>query len=230
MPFSNVAQLIEVGYLLFYHFLRHLVHTVCRIYFRIEFHDVERVPIRGPVILAPNHASFLDPVWVSIPIGRRLRYMTWDKMFRVPLLGPLMRVFGAFPVKVEIGDRGAIRHSVEHLRAGGALMIFPEGGRTRNGQLMGFKPGVIQLALTTGAPIVPVTIIGGYRVYSPWHKFPRPLKLRLYYHEPIALTPPEDEAQMKAYLKEQAERLRSIVATRLPDAGVQLEAAHDEAR
>ncbi len=216
--------------MLFYHFLRHLVHTVCRVYFRIEFHGADRVPDRGAVILAPNHASFLDPVWVSIPIGRRLRYMTWDRMFQVPLLGPLMKTFGAFPVKVEVGDRGAMRHSIEHLRNGGALMIFPEGGRTRNGQLMSFKPGVIQLALTTGAPIVPVTITGAYRVYSPWHKFPRPLKLKLYYHEPIALTPPEDQGLIKAYLREQAERLRLIVAGPLPEEEGPLQTAHDEGR
>jgi 1-acyl-sn-glycerol-3-phosphate acyltransferase len=166
------------------------------------------------VIIAPNHASYLDPIWVSLPLRRKLRYMTWERMFRVPILGPLMRAFGAFPVRVELGDRGAIRHSMEHLRSGGALMIFPEGARTRTGQMMPFKPGVIQLALLTGAPIIPVTIIGGYRVLSPWHRIPRPLKVKLYYHEPLQVRPGSGEPGTKEYLHEQAAVLRSIVATK----------------
>lgn len=201
----------------FYHLLRYFVHAVCSIYFRIEFHGAERVPREGAVILAPNHASYADPIWVSIPLTRRLRYMAWDKMFKVPLLGWLMRAFGAFPVNVEAGDRRALRSSLDHLRAGGALMIFPEGSRTRTGRPTAFKPGVVRLALETGAPIVPVTIMGGYRAYSPHHKFPRPGKLKLYYHEPIRLTPPEDgdKEALKAYLHEQSARLQAIVVGRL---------------
>jgi 1-acyl-sn-glycerol-3-phosphate acyltransferase len=128
------------------------------------------------LILAPNHASYFDPIWVSIPIARQLRYMTWEKFFGFPWLAPILRKLGAFPVKVEVGDRGAIRHSIEHLKAGGGLMIFPEGARTRTGEMTRFKPGVIQLALESGASIVPVTIVGGYRAFSPSHRFPRPTK------------------------------------------------------
>lgn len=202
-----------------YHLLRYVVHAVCRVYFRIEFHGAERVPREGPVILAPNHASYADPILVSIPVARRLRYMAWDKMFAVPVLGWLMRAFGAFPVNIEAGDRGALRRSLEHLRAGGALMIFPEGSRTRDGRPMTFKPGVVRLALDTGAPIVPVTIIGAFQAYSPHQTFPRPGKLKLYYHEPIRLAPPAgaDKETLKAYLYQQAAGLQEIVVGLLPE-------------
>jgi 1-acyl-sn-glycerol-3-phosphate acyltransferase len=213
----------------FYSLLRHIVHAFCLVYFRIEFHGAERVPSTGPVIFTPNHASYVDPVWVSIPIRRRLRYMTWDRMFQVPVLGPVLRVFGAFPVNVEAGDPGALRQSLEHLRAGGALMIFPEGTRTRSGQLMPFKQGAIRLALKTGAPIVPVTIIGGYRAYSRWHRFPRPYKVKVFYHEPIRLSQPADEMELKRYMREQAARLQRIVASGLPEAATAGEAAQGEA-
>lgn len=204
----------------FYHLLRHFVHAVCAVYFRIEFHGAERVPRDGPVIVAPNHSSYADPIWVSIPIPRRLRYMTWDRMMRVPLLGPLMRAFGSFPVNVDAGDRSALRFSLEHLRSGGALMIFPEGSRTRTGEIQPFKPGVIRLALETGAPIIPVTIVGAYDAYSPQHKFPRPRKLRLYYHEPVRLPRLVGKAnkdELKEYMREQAARLHDIVAGRVPE-------------
>ncbi len=167
------------------------------------------------MIVAPNHVSYFDPFWVSIPIKRQLRYMTWEKLTNLPLVGRLIQSYGAFPVSLGHGDRAALRFSIEHLRAGGGLMIFPEGARTRNGQLMPFKPGVIRLALDLDVPIVPATVIGGYRAFAPHHFFPRPYKLKIVYHPPIQLQPPTDGRCIKEYMNEQAERLRSIVASAL---------------
>src|SRR5262245_4308107 len=199
-----------------YKLTRLLVAIFCRLYFRIEFEGSHLAPKEGAVIIAPNHVSYCDPLWVSIPIHRPLRYMTWEKITRVPLLGRLIRVYGAFPVKIEKGDRAALRHSLESLRLGEGLVIFPEGGRTRTGRLMPFKAGVIRVAMEADAPIVPVTIIGGYRAYAPHHIFPRPYKVKVIYHDPIGLTPPRDGSQMKGYMRAQTEHLQSIVASALP--------------
>lgn len=193
--------------------LRFLCDIFCRVYFRIEFEGVENVPRRGPVILAANHESYADPIWLSIPFRYPLRYMTWDQVFKVPLLGGLIRSLGAFPVKVESGDRGALRTALSALREGGTLVIFPEGGRTRTGKLMPFKPGVIRLALDAGAPIVPVTIIGGYEAFAPHHHFPRPRKVKVVYHEPLSLPPLNQTSEVKDYLYQQAARVQSVVAS-----------------
>ncbi|MBO0721859.1 MAG: 1-acyl-sn-glycerol-3-phosphate acyltransferase [Blastocatellia bacterium] len=207
-----------------YKLTRLVVAVVFHLYFRTEYLGVEKVPEEGAMIVAPNHVSYLDPIWVSLPFARPLRYMTWDKMTGLPFLGWLMRAYGAFPVNIESpsGDRAALRQSLKHLRAGGGLMIFPEGGRTRDGKLMVFKPGVIRLAFDTGVPIVPVTIVGGYEAYSPHHLFPRPYKLKVIYHEPIKLSPLPEDMQMKDYLRGEAERLRQIVASALPQEAVPL--------
>jgi 1-acyl-sn-glycerol-3-phosphate acyltransferase len=165
-----------------FQFSRRLVGLFSRLYFRIEFEGADRAPKEGAMILAPNHVSYCDPFWVSIPLKRPLQYMTWEKITRLPLLGRLSMAYGAFPVKIEKGDRAALRHSLEQLKRGGGLVIFPEGGRTHTGRLMPFKAGVIRLALETNAPIVPVTIIGGYRAFSPHHIFPRPYKVKVIYH------------------------------------------------
>ncbi|MBO0799146.1 MAG: 1-acyl-sn-glycerol-3-phosphate acyltransferase, partial [Blastocatellia bacterium] len=207
-----------------YKLTRLVVAVVFHLYFRTEYIGKENVPEEGAMIVAPNHVSYLDPIWVSIPFARPLRYMTWDKMTGLPFLGWLMRAYGAFPVNLESpsGDRTALRQSLKHLRAGGGLMIFPEGARTRDGRLMAFKPGVIRLAFDTGVPIVPVTIVGGYEAYSPHHFFPRPYKLKVIYHEPIKLGHPPEDMQMKDYLRGEAERLRQIVASALPQEAVPL--------
>lgn len=200
-----------------FYLTRWFVRLVCRLYFRIEFAGVENVPSGTAMIIAPNHVSYLDPFWVSIPFERPLRYMTWDRMTQLPLLGRLMKAYGAFPVNVDRGgDRSALRRSLEQLRAGGGLVIFPEGGRTRDGRLMPFKPGVIRLALEAAVPIVPVTIIGGYAAFAPHHFFPRPYKIKIVYHPPVHLTPPADSAERKHYLQEQATHLQTIIASALP--------------
>ena len=196
---------------------RWLAITLFKLYFRIEFSGAENVPLQGRVILAPNHVSYLDPIWVSTPIKRPLRYMTWDKMTRLPLLGTLMKAYGAFPVNLEKSDRQALKFSLQHLKGGGGLVIFPEGGRTRTGETLAFKAGVIKLALDTQSPVVPVTIIGGYRAYSPHHLFPRPYKLKIIYHEPLHLAAPQDATQLKGFMQAQAERLQKIVDGALPN-------------
>jgi 1-acyl-sn-glycerol-3-phosphate acyltransferase len=207
-------------------FSRFLLGLIFGLYFRIEFEGAERAPSDGPMIVAPNHVSYLDPFWVSVPINRPLRYMTWDRMTRLPLLGRIIQAYGAFPVSLEKGDRSALRQASEQLRHDGGLMIFPEGGRTRTGRLMPFKPGVIRLALETNAPILPVTIIGGYKAFSPHHLFPRPYKIKIIYHDPIRLTPPDDDSQMKEYMRQQAEYLQSIVASALPPESLPLREQH----
>ena len=196
--------------------VRLIASLVSHVYFRVEYRGVENIPTTGPFLMTPNHVSYFDPIWISVPVQRPMRYMTWDVMTRKPVIGPLMRAFGSFPVNIERADRQALRVAAEQLRRGGGLVIFPEGGRTQTGALMKFKAGALLLAIEAGVPVVPVTIIGAYEAYSFHHLFPRPRKVHVVYHPPLRIELPPGEEPTKEFLRNQTIRLREIVASALP--------------
>ena len=112
--------------------------------------------------------------------------MAWEKPFRIPLLGAVMRAYGAVPVDMKRPGKDSFAEAVRILRRGEALGIFPEGGRTRGGQLMNpIKHGMARLAHLTGAPIVPATISGGRRVWPKKQFLPEPGPIRVTFHQPV---------------------------------------------
>jgi 1-acyl-sn-glycerol-3-phosphate acyltransferase len=175
--------------------LKAIGRPLFRIFFSVEYHGLEHVPERGAVIIAGNHPSYLDPVLVLLPLNRAVRFMAWDALFRVPLLGQLIRALGAFPVDIRKGKgESAFQEAVRVLKAGDALGIFPEGQRSEGGPMGELRTGVARLALETGAPIVPVTIGGAYRAWPKRRLLPKPAKIVIRFHEPIQL----DEAEITA--------------------------------
>lgn len=175
--------------------LRAALYRISRLLFRIEYHGVERIP-DGPLILAANHQSYLDPILISIPIRRQIRYMAWDRLFRVPLLGRAIRYFGSFPVRLASADKSAIRDALGALRRGAIVMIFPEGQRSPDGKLMPFLAGFARLALLARVPVVAVTVRGADRVWPPSRPIPLPGKIVVIFHE--TLHPHEWEIEEKS--------------------------------
>ena len=110
--------------------VRPLVRVCARGYFGIRFEGTQHIPTAGPLLIVANHVTYADPVLVTIPVRRPVHYMAWDALFDIPGLAWLIRRLRAFPVALESADPGAIREAVRLLRAGEALMIFPEGGRS----------------------------------------------------------------------------------------------------
>jgi 1-acyl-sn-glycerol-3-phosphate acyltransferase len=199
--------------------LRPIAWRLFRWLFKVEFHGVENIPPEGACLITPNHVSYGDPIWITTPIYRRIYYMAWAKPFKIPVLGWVMRVFGAFPVDLEsAADASAQRNALEILRKGRALVIFPEGGRTRTGKLMPFKMGAFRLALTHGVPIVPVSIKGADKIWPVGRAIPRPGKLVITYHPPIAVERVPDgtsRAELKSLARSLARKAQSVVATGL---------------
>jgi 1-acyl-sn-glycerol-3-phosphate acyltransferase len=170
------------------HLLKFIGLWLCRIFFSVEFHGVENVPANGAVIIAGNHPSYLDPVLITIPLKRRIRFMAWDALFKIPLLGWLIRALGAFPVDLRKGKgESAFREAVKILSSREVLGIFPEGQRSEKGPMGELKTGVARLAIETGATIIPVTIAGASRAWPKWKLLPKPAKIIVRFHPPITL-------------------------------------------
>ncbi|MEW6131178.1 MAG: lysophospholipid acyltransferase family protein [Acidobacteriota bacterium] len=161
-----------------------------KIWFTVEYYGLNNVPKDGAVILAGNHPSYLDPVLVALPVKRVIRFMAWDALFKVPLLGLVIRKLGAFPVDIRKGKgESAFMEAVKVLRNQHALGIFPEGQRSEQGPMGELRTGTARLAIETNAPIVPITIGGAYRAWPRIKLFPKPAKIIVRYHKPIYLNP-----------------------------------------
>lgn len=139
---------------------------------------IDEIPRSGPVIVAANHASNLDPVVIAAALmprlGRRLQWLGKKELFSWPILGWVATNGGVHPVDRSTADVEAFRLAVRILDEGHALFVFPEGTRSHDGTLREARDGVSVLALRTGAPIVPVGIAGSFEVWPRGQKFPHP--------------------------------------------------------
>lgn len=156
-----------------------------RICFRIEYRGLDNVPEAGPALIVPNHQSYLDPLFAGAALPRSVRYMAMKKLFKWRAVASFLRFYGAFPVTARSADKNAIKACIRFLRGGEMVIIFPEGGRTRDGNLTEFFQGFARIALLEQVPIVPVTISGAHRVWPPGRRFPLPVKVRLTFHPPL---------------------------------------------
>lgn len=195
--------------------VRPIVGVISRVCWRIEFVDAENVPQTGGVIIAANHQTYLDPFWLSLRVKRPVRYLAWSAAFRWPIVGRGLVWLGAWPIALEGSDPAAIRRSLQWLRDGGAVVIFPEGGRsTETGEMERFKAGAVRLALEANVPILPVTIKGGNRIWPRGWNLPRLGKVIVTYHPMYQLEPPPNE-ETRAFARRETERLAKVIESAL---------------
>ena len=187
--------------------------------YRIRFEGVENIPPDGACIIVPNHVTFVDPIWITVPFRRPLCYMAWDKPFEIPVLGFLMRIFGAFPLNLDRAvDASAQRAAMDRLDRGSALVIFPEGGRSRSGKVEPFKMGAFRLALMYGAPILPVTLRGAYEVWPAGQLLPKLWgRITITYHAPISVERIAEETS-RSELKGRARLLAGVTRNQIASA------------
>lgn len=142
----------------------------------------DRIPREGPVIIASNHVSNWDPVLVGLGCPREIHFMAKQELFRNPFMRWLITAYNALPVRRSEADHRALRLASKVLKRGGALLMFPEGTRSTDGELGSAKAGVGFLACTTGAPVVPAAIVGSSTLKS---AVTRKTPLRVAFGEPV---------------------------------------------
>lgn len=195
---------------------RPVVAVVSRLLWGVRWLHRERIPLTGGVIIAANHQSYIDPFWVACRVDRPVRFLAWDAAFNWPIVGTSLRLLGAWPLQLEGVDPAPIRRSLQWIREGGAVLIFPEGGRGNpDGSMKKFKAGAVRMALETGVPILPVTIRGGERVWPNVHRFPRLSRgVEVVYHPLVTIEQLQSEGTRDCARRE-TERLAEIIKSAL---------------
>jgi 1-acyl-sn-glycerol-3-phosphate acyltransferase len=174
------------------------------VYFRWRVFNPERVPQTGGVILAANHASFLDPPLVGSGLHRAINYLARESLFRFPGMGALLRSWNSVSVDIDGGGAAGLKAILERLLAGGGIILFPEGARTFDGKLQPAHAGIGLTVVKSNAPVVPVRVFGTFEAFSRNQIFPRPKKVAVKYGRPMNFEKLRAEAKNcpKARLKE----------------------------
>lgn len=198
--------------------LRPLIRSLTRALWGVKFKGIENIPVRDGIIIASNHQSYIDPFIISIPIKRPLRYLAWNVAMGWPVVGRAMKVLGAWPLHLEGSDPAPIRRSLQWLREGGAVMIFPEGGRGEpDGSMRRFKAGAVRIALEAGVPILPITIRGANEVWPAGKHVPGLGKIEVVYH-PLFYPAPKPDEDSRECARREIQELAGIIQSALNEA------------
>ncbi|HEV2392135.1 MAG TPA: lysophospholipid acyltransferase family protein [Verrucomicrobiae bacterium] len=190
--------------------------AIFRIYFRYRVYNPERVPLRGPVILASNHASFIDPPLVGSGVKRAIHYLARESLFRFPVMGWVLKQWQVVPVDREGGGAKGLKAILDRLLAGGAIILFPEGTRTRDGRLQPARSGIGLTVIKSAAPVIPVRVFGTFEAYGRHMPLPRPRQVAVKYGRPMFFEQLRAEARFcsKQRLKELYQQVaEEIMAT-----------------
>lgn len=169
----------------FYRLVRWVIRWAARILFRVEWHGVEKLPSQGAYLCVANHASYLDPPLVACGMPRECHTLAKAELFDVPILGWLIQHLHAHAVRRGGVDRAALRQCVDILRQGNILLLFPEGTRSRDGELQPQKNGAAMIATMADVPIVPTYVEGTFEAWPIGRRLPRLRKIRVFYGEPF---------------------------------------------
>jgi 1-acyl-sn-glycerol-3-phosphate acyltransferase len=170
--------------LLWYKIVQHITTLLFLIQGGIRASGRSNLPPVGGVLLVSNHLSHLDVFVLGIPLPRPLNYVARSSLF-FPPLGFLIRSVGGFPIQREGMGAQGLKETLKRLRAGGIVMLFPEGTRSPDGELGELKPGIAVLAARARVPILPAAVAGTYQAWPRFRKLPGTYPIWIHYGTPI---------------------------------------------
>lgn len=184
-----------------YHIAKMVVSAIFYPLFRIKVIGKENIPKKGPVIICSNHISNFDPPVIGITSTREISFMAKEELFENKFLNKLLTSLNAFPIKRGAADRAALRKTLAILKEGKTLGLFPEGTRSKTGEIGKPLSGVGFFALRSEAEVIPCAIIGSYKGFK---------KLIVVYGKPIDM---EYYRKKKVSAKEMAEVIMEEIKT-----------------
>jgi 1-acyl-sn-glycerol-3-phosphate acyltransferase len=181
-----------------------------------SIYGAENLPRTGGAVLASNHVSFADPPWIGACVHRRVYAMAKRELFEAPIFGWIIHSVFAFPVDRSIADHVALRHGIDLVSRGELLLIFPEGGRSPDGEVQKGSIAPAMVAGRVGVPILPVAIVGTDRVLPRGAKFLHHHRTAIAFGEPMTVTPDAagrlTRAVLDAATTELMDRIRALRA------------------
>ncbi len=180
-----------------YRFCRFLFRCYFRIYHRGKIYHADRLPATGAFILAGNHASFLDPPFFGLCCEREAFYMARDTLFRNPIAGAILRSWNCVPINRDRGDIGALRTMLRMLGEGKAVLMFPEGTRSQDGELQEARAGIGMIVAKANVPVMPTRIFGTDRALPRGASLPRPAQVTVVFGEPFAYPLPANLDELR---------------------------------
>ncbi len=198
---------------MFYNFANLAVGLLLRLLTRCWVEGVENIPSSGPLLVVANHINLVDPPVLGALLPRRIVFMGKEELFGVPIIGWVVKWYGAFAIKRGSADRQALRTAAGVLEKGNALGMFPEGTRSKSGRMAVAHPGAALLAMLASAPVLPVAITGTDRLRS-WHWFLTRPTITVRIGQPFRL---ERDRSGKGSLEESTRAMMARVALLLPE-------------
>jgi len=201
-----------------------LFRAVYATYFRWRVFGAENVPQQGGVILASNHSSFLDPPLVGAGLKRDINYLARESLFRFPGIGALLRSWNSVPVDRDGGGAKGLKNILARLLAGGGIILFPEGTRTKDGNLQPARSGIGLTVIKSTAPVVPVRVFGTFEAYGRHVTIPRPHRVVVKYGKPLdfeklrAEAKTCDKTRLKEIYQQVADEIMAAIAKLEPKA------------
>jgi 1-acyl-sn-glycerol-3-phosphate acyltransferase len=203
-----MQQRMTFWYLLGYSLSKGIAKT----FFNYRVIGAENMIEEGPCIIAANHCSFFDPPLVGVACKRAIHYLARKSLLEWPVLGPIFPELNVIPVDRKNADRSALMGAIRVVKNGGAVLIFPEGTRSPDGNLRAAQPGIGMIAAKTGAPVVPVRLFGSFEAFPREKKLPRRVPITVVIGRPLGAAL-EAAASKDSYKEISDEIMRRIAGT-----------------